>query len=64
MAGLSIIDGVLVAGMFAVALLLTLFIRDDNEVPDVPYHESGTNVPESKDDDLDLSWSVGTGDWR
>ena len=61
--GLSIIDGVLVAGMFGVAILATLFIRDDNETPDVPEGEASTGAVES-DDDLDLSWSGGVGDWR
>jgi len=63
MAGLSIIDGVLVAGMFGVAILVTLFIRDDNKVPDVDEGEPSTK-PRDTDDDLDMSWSHGTGDWK
>jgi len=63
MTGLSIVDGLLVAGFFGVAYVLACFIKDDNEVPDVPEGEPSTEAVES-DDDLDLSWSGGVGDWK
>ena len=70
---MSILDGVITAGLILVVWLLTLFIRDDIATPDIPRGE--THVPESgtdahyslelcADDDLELSWSMGVGDHR
>lgn len=60
---MSILDGVIITGLILVCWLLTLFIRDDLSEPKVPRSE--IHAPEiGTDDDLDLSWSQGTGDWR
>ena len=69
---MSILDGVITAGFILVCWLLTLFIRDDLAAPDIPRDESyvpesGTSAQSSyqecADDDLELSWSLGVGDW-
>lgn len=60
---MTYIDGAIVGGLFAVGFLLTLFIRDDNAAPDIPEGEPSTGGADT-DDDLDLTWSLGVGDWR
>ena len=62
---MSILDGVITAGLILVCWLLTAFIRDDIAAPHIPQRE--TNVPDSgtpDDDDLDFTWSLGVGDHR
>ena len=61
---MSILDGVITAGLILVCWLLTAFIRDDIATPDIPRGETHAHESGTADDDLDLSWSQGTGDWK
>jgi len=65
---MSILDALLIGGAFAALYLIACFIKDDSaapRVPDVENFPGGSEVEMAADDDeLELSWSHGTGDWR
>jgi hypothetical protein len=59
----TFLDIAILLGFFAVCALLVAFIRDDIATPDVPTMPR-QHVEVDEDDDTELSWSHGTGDWR